>query len=99
MRFILLFFTLLLSLKAETLHILAAANLSKALETIKQEYIKNHKAKLAPILLLLIIELEIEKNENRKKSTQKRTHFIVYEENNTRISDNDHALLVWEITP
>ena len=43
MRFIFLFFTLLLSLKAETLHILAAANLSKALETIKQEYIKNHK--------------------------------------------------------
>ena len=43
--------------------------------------------------------IEIEKNENRKKSTQKRTHFIVYEENITRISDNDHALLVWEITP
>ncbi len=43
MRFIFLFFTLLFTLKAETFHILAAANLSKALEKIKQEYIKKHK--------------------------------------------------------
>lgn len=43
MRFIALFFTLFFSLYAEKIHVLAAANLSKVLEEIKQEYTKTHK--------------------------------------------------------